>query len=401
MSNTISKARATLRAYRELLFERPAPQRVKRFLFSVNGWCNSKCTFCNIWQYDKRKALGEEITLEELERNLFSAQALAGVLDIGITGGEPFLRRDLAALVRAMFAHFPRARIGAVTNGIRHERVVETAAQIAAESPGRTFSIALSLDGYGETHDRVRGVPGNFERVLTCVTQLRERAPAVQLGFSHTVTPVSMQDSLRCYELARELGVGFMYRLAHESPYLRNEGDPIWSPAALAEVRPIVAELNRRMLADQSPAARVGNTHYPQIAFYNRMMDYFEQPRRTSECYSGTHSFLLNHDGEIHPCINMPHSMGNVRRDHFDTLWFGAAADAVRAPIAAWECHCWTNCETEFSLARQAPAFVYGLQLNMASLLPGGRTQLPDAAAREVIPLVPAGGAHGTKHGEQ
>jgi MoaA/NifB/PqqE/SkfB family radical SAM enzyme len=385
MSNIMHKTTKAVRSYRDMMMEKPAPNRIKRMLIAVNGWCNSKCTFCNIWKYDKALALREEITLEELERNLFSAEALKDVLNIGITGGEPFLRRDIVELCNAMFRHFPHAHIGVVTNSIRYERVVDAAKRIAAANPGREFSIAISLDGYADTHDRVRGVPGNFERILKAVALLKEEAPSVLVGFSHTVTPDSMQDSLRCYELSRELGIGFMYRLAHDAPYLRNEGDEIWSPETLQRVRPIVEELNRRMLHDQGAGAKLGNTSYAQVAFYHQMMDYMENPRRTCECYSGTHSFLLAHDGTVHPCVTLPDAMGNVREQHFDDIWYSAQAERVRQPIAEWKCHCWTNCETEFSLARQPGSFGYSLGKNWGALLPGGN----GAASRTVIPLEP------------
>jgi Fe-coproporphyrin III synthase len=210
----------------------------------------------------------------------------------------------------------------------------------------------------------------------------------VLVGLSHTVTPLSMQDSLRCYQLARELKIGFMYRLAHEAPYLRNEGGPIWSPETLAAVKPIVNELNRRIIADQSLGAKLGNTNYADIAFYHQMVDYFEQPRRTFACHSGTHSFLLAHDGNVHPCVNLPDAMGNVRTTHFDQVWYSTQADAIRAPIANWSCHCWTNCETEFSLARQKSSFAYGMGQNLRSLVRGGDDQPPSGSNdREIIRL--------------
>lgn len=177
MPHVAQKAKAALESYRELLFERPSPSRIKRFLIAVNGWCNSRCTFCNIWQYDKPLALKEEITLAELERNLFGSRALDDVADIGVTGGEPFLRRDLAEVCRSMYHHFPKAHIGVVTNGLLPDRIAETTAAIVHTNPGREFSVALSVDGYGETHDQVRGVPGNFARVLQAIELLKAKAP--------------------------------------------------------------------------------------------------------------------------------------------------------------------------------------------------------------------------------
>jgi hypothetical protein len=70
------------------------------------------------------------------------------------------------------------------------------------------------------------------------------------------------------------------------------------------------------------------------------------------------------------PCINLPHAMGNIRRQSFDDFWLSRAAADLRAPIAAWQCHCWTNCETELSLARSKATFVRSMGENLRGLLP-------------------------------
>ncbi len=369
----LAKTRTTLSNYRELILEPPSPSRIKRVLIAVNAHCNSKCTFCGIWKHDRAQALKEEWTLDELESHLLGSAALQGVWDIGLTGGEPFLRQDLAAVCRSLYRHMPRAGIGLVTNGLLPERISETAAEIARSNPGRALSVAVSLDGLEETHDRVRGVPGNFSRALKTVEALKSRAPGVEVGFSHTVTPTNGQDSLGCYELARKMGVGFFYRLAHESPYLGNMGARIWSPESLQAVKPLVSELNRRLLRDQSARARLANLHYASIAFNAGAIDYAQEPRRSFDCFSGTHSFFMAHTGDIFPCIFLTQSPGNIRQTRFDEMWLSPRAAEIRRSIAAWKCHCWTNCETELSLARRKSVFLSGMRDNTLSFIPNGR----------------------------
>jgi radical SAM protein with 4Fe4S-binding SPASM domain len=205
--------------------------------------------------------------------------------------------------------------------------------------------------------------------VLTTIELLKQQAPTVGIALSHTISPSTMEDSLRCYELSRELGLQFVYRLAHEAPYLRNVGMPIWNADALRAVQPIVEELNRRMLADQTILARASNINYTRIAFYGQIMDYAQAPRRMFDCYSGTHSFLIAHNGDVQPCVNLPVTMGNVRQQPFDEIWFSERTEEVRKPIAEWKCHCFTNCETELSLSRQKSAFLSGLGQNARSLV--------------------------------
>ncbi len=35
--------------------------------------------------------------------------------------------------------------------------------------PNLDLYLNIALDGYGETHDQIRGVPGNWEKALDCI----------------------------------------------------------------------------------------------------------------------------------------------------------------------------------------------------------------------------------------
>jgi sulfatase maturation enzyme AslB (radical SAM superfamily) len=39
-------------------------------------------------------------------------------------------------------------------------------------NPGIDLYLNIALDGYGKTHDRIRGVPGNWEKALDCIESL-------------------------------------------------------------------------------------------------------------------------------------------------------------------------------------------------------------------------------------
>src|SRR5207249_11174898 len=97
---------------------------------------------------------------------------------------------------------------------------------------------------------------------------------------------------------------------------------------------------------------RVERALNPDTYFYSRMTDYQRAPRRIFECFSGTHSFFLDPWGNVYPCITLSTSLGNLRQQAFDDLWFAAPAGAVRTDIAEERCHCWTECEALPSLQR-------------------------------------------------
>ena len=135
--------------------------------------CNSRCIMCNIWK-DGRQ---ERMSLDEFRREL-GHPFYSEVQHVGVTGGEPTLRKDLAALYKLLPQCLPKlAGASFITHGLQTERTVETYAKVHAFYLGHnlTFSGMVSLDGVGSVHDRVRGRPGAFAAASRTLLQLQAR----------------------------------------------------------------------------------------------------------------------------------------------------------------------------------------------------------------------------------
>ena len=130
------------------------------FLF-VTGRCNAKCAMCFYAQeMDKKQP---DLTFEEIKR----ISETAGEFNrLWISGGEPTLRDDLPEILELFYKNNHIKDVNIPTNGLRPERVVEWIKRFRKNCPECNINISLSLDGFGETHDRQRGVPGNFYKAL-------------------------------------------------------------------------------------------------------------------------------------------------------------------------------------------------------------------------------------------
>ena len=93
----IFQPRHALRAISSILGDRPVAAS-----YFVTNRCNFKCDFCEYpsFNVDKRR----ELAPREIER---IAQKLArtGVVVVAVIGGEPFARKDLPEVVRALSRH--------------------------------------------------------------------------------------------------------------------------------------------------------------------------------------------------------------------------------------------------------------------------------------------------------
>jgi len=157
--------------------------------FPVNDICNSRCVMCNIWQRKR----DHEITPVELGQ-ILRDPLFSDVQYVGISGGEPTLRDDLPDIGRQLIRALPHLRgLGVITNALRAPMVTERIEALAevAYSAKLAFSVSISLDGIEETHDRNRGVQGNFSSAMRVIHALQQHGCHVAVGC--TLTP------LNCY----------------------------------------------------------------------------------------------------------------------------------------------------------------------------------------------------------
>jgi MoaA/NifB/PqqE/SkfB family radical SAM enzyme len=64
-----------------------------------------------------------------------------------------------------------------------------------------------------------------------------------------------------------------------------------------------------------------------------------EERRQVVPCTAGKLSGVVYANGDVSACETLP-ALGNLRQNTFREIWFSTQARAMRASIAAGECHC-------------------------------------------------------------
>ncbi len=168
--------------------------------------CNLHCEFCYVG--DLLNLEGEwrrELTLEQLER-AFPAR---DDLQVSLTGGEIFMRKDILSVLD-LFRRKGYSCGYLTTNGtIISDDRAEALADLAAK--GFLKHISVSIDGPRELHDAARGLKGTFERTCAGLRRLqdaarRKHAP-LRVSINTTVAHESLEALDRMVEVADELGV--------------------------------------------------------------------------------------------------------------------------------------------------------------------------------------------------
>jgi radical SAM protein with 4Fe4S-binding SPASM domain len=153
--------------------------------------CNLRCTHCFAGELPRKT----ELSLAQMDR-LFAELASLGSFRLGLTGGEPLLRKDLLDIVDAATSHGLHPCL--TTNGLLIDE------RIARELGKREWVwLNVSLEGATATsNDRVRGL-GTFTEVKRRLRILAEHA---RFTIAFTITSANAEEVEACAALARELG---------------------------------------------------------------------------------------------------------------------------------------------------------------------------------------------------
>jgi MoaA/NifB/PqqE/SkfB family radical SAM enzyme len=132
-----------------------------------------RCTFCEWWKND----ISELSTKNALA--VIDAVCSTGVSFFDLSGGEPLLRKDLLVLAKRIASH--GSLVSMNTNGtLLNEKNVAGVAEVFD-------TVIISLDGTKEIHDKIRGVPGTYEKAVKALQLLKARR--VKVGVNSVVTP--------------------------------------------------------------------------------------------------------------------------------------------------------------------------------------------------------------------
>ena len=296
---------------------------------AVTYRCNARCAVCDIWKSNPD-------TERELEPAAYRWLP-DSLRSVNLSGGEPFLRDDLADIVDVVRQECPRARVVISTNGLLPDRI----ATMMAAMPD--VAVRVSVDDIGAAHDEMRGVPGCYEKAMETVRRLMELAVS-DVGLAATSSERNPGGLTRVKAEADRLGIHFIASAAHSSPIFfgEHDGDRPRSEDAVAEIREIMqAELASRHPRDWAKA------------YYMRgLMDYVRGKPRRLPCGAGVDHFFLDPYGDVYPCNVSGVKMGNMRDGSFAELQKASAGEVVPAVRDCSE-QCWMVCTVSPPMRRR------------------------------------------------
>jgi MoaA/NifB/PqqE/SkfB family radical SAM enzyme len=260
----------------------------------------------------------EEITLDIIGK-------LPEMAFTNITGGEPFVRRDIPDIVRALYQKTDRIVIS--TNGYFTDRIIA----LCREFP--KVGIRISIEGLQETNDAIRGIPDGFNRGYNTLKTLVDMGHP-DVGFGMTVQDMNSKDLVVLYRLSDELHMEFATATLHNSFYFRKTDNKIEDKRKVAEA---FEELINALLKSNSPKK------WFRAYFNHGLINYIYGNKRLLPCDMSTNAFFIDPFCDVIPCNGMERKavMGNLREQTWEELWHSEQAEKVRACTRSCTRNCW------------------------------------------------------------
>jgi MoaA/NifB/PqqE/SkfB family radical SAM enzyme len=304
-------------------------KRLGTVILFVTSRCNSLCRTCF---YHQELNQPGDLTFDQIEK---VSRTMPPITDLWLSGGEPTLRHDASQIVDMFVRNNGVHRLIIPTNGLVKERVHA----IVDDALGRHSSLHLylnvALDGYGETHDRIRGVPGHWQKTLDCIESLYRLKEEYGDRFRLNVNTVVCADNYNEIERLAE----FMWRnFKLDGQYfniVRGDtpvGDEIKQvpPEVLPPMYSYISQLTKRygdrMFASDDATTRLAKN----IAYVGTITTHYRTQQRNFlkpspwpfACTAGETIAVIDYNGDVRAC-ELREKFASLRSYDYDfgALW--------------------------------------------------------------------------------
>jgi MoaA/NifB/PqqE/SkfB family radical SAM enzyme len=305
-------------------------------VIAVTYRCQARCRMCSIWQIKEHRDVPPDVY----------AGLPKSLNDVNISGGEPFLRKDLADIVANVYDRLPHARMVVSTNAFLGKALIPRALELKEIKSDIGFGI--SVDGVDEMHDFVRGIDGGFDKVVTVVKGLKAEGVR-NLRIAYTLTTDNADHMIKVYELAKELGVQFTMQVSHDSEFFFGRHD-----STIVKTRhPLFGSEKMRGDFESIINGELASFNVKRLVkafgFYG-MYKLAAEGEQLFPSQPGVDYFYLDPSGDVYPSVLHNYVMGNLSENDFDTLWRSERAEEARKMSAEDPMPYWLGCMLRKSL---------------------------------------------------
>lgn len=290
-----------------------------RYFFELTYQCNLNCPYCYVGAERKKNELTTKEWFNVIDQ-------LPWYSFVTLVGGEPLIRKDFIEILEKT-SKKTFGKLNVVTNGVLiSDEIVD------AFIKSKMFLLSVSLDGYGETHDKNRGNDGIFDTVISNLEKVNAKKSKKQkpmIDIKTIVLENNLDDLPKLYKLCVDMNFDFL-----SISFLRNNDlkqnsvlreqfgeefyahkypiNPYFGMEHFKEVYKEIAGMKGKTQLRFAP--KFGGKGVNVIEDIEKFFKYpVEKPIQEiyEPCLYPFSNVMINPAGDVYPCLSL--KIGNVR----------------------------------------------------------------------------------------
>ena len=270
-------------------------------MFELTYSCNEKCVHCfnpGAARNDNEKSTRnqrDEINIGHYETLLNDLHKM-GVVKIILTGGDPFVKKDIWKLIEMIYER--DFALDIYTNGLGLLGRVDKLAKFYPRSVGLSV---YSADGH--IHDSITRVKGSLKKTLLVADEFADNG--IPIYFKCPIMNHNATSYYTIVELAKIYGATPQIDITLT--------DSVDGDTAISEQLQVDGELLEIILRDPNIPIYVGK----------EAPNYGVQVRDRNQAFCGAGTALMNitPEGDVTPCNSFPTQFGNLKDKSFFDIW--------------------------------------------------------------------------------
>jgi len=315
----------------------------------VTSSCNARCRTCFYWLELNRKG---DMTYGEISK---LSSTMPNFQDLWLSGGEPFLRKDLAEIISLFHNNNKIRGVRIPTNGLPTDQIVKTVKTVLEQCPQIQLEIDISIDGFSTTHDRIRAVPGNFNRALQTMQELenlRKTSPNLTLYVNSVITSENRGEIVplgRHFSENHDLD-GHYFQIIRGDP--KDKSLQTVRPEDLKKTYQEVLQLNLRYISRttrfKGKLTRLRKAFWKAgyaFTYETQLKNYTYGDKWRMPCTAGQTSIVIDYNADVRVC-ELRKPIGNLRKCgmDFQKFWHSKERRREVRQVEFDQCYCTHIC---------------------------------------------------------
>ena len=344
--------RNLLKLIKNIYIDKNEPISVVHF---ITNRCNARCSFCFI-DFDNENTFKGELSLEEISK--LTKSYPKSLLNVNLTGGEPFARKDIQEIAELYIENTSIQSIYITTNASLPERIEKFANNIYKKYPHIEQTFQISIDDFPEKHNSVRKIKGLFDNCLKSFKVLKNLPEKINPVVSITVTHENCDNIESIYDFfVDECGIDSI-----KCTIVRDEGvfetPKIKKQQILNAYSKLTQKINNKIkkgkIKNYNSKSIQGRVHSKkdQISWQLVKQIYMDN-KYISPCHAGSLFGIITAKGEVYPCEILENKMLGKLRDNdmdFSAIWKSKNTKNTRDFIIETKCSCSYECALSYNI---------------------------------------------------